>query len=266
MTDYDSNHIKPEVIMTSIFNSLFKRQRQPLFFATDIHCHILPGIDDGAPDADYGAELVMRMSAWGLSRIIATPHVVGEVYENTPESISAALTRLQESMHAKGIPTTVQSAAEHRLDDLFSRNIIADTLISHPGKHVLIENSFMQEARDIDSIVIRLTNRGYIPIMAHPERFVYYHSANLKRYFELHRLGVRFQVNLLSIAGRYGSEPRHVAERLIEAGIVDFFGTDVHRHEHCDAIEAFLSSRNYDKLLNAIKKRPFLNDTAFNVS
>lgn len=266
MTDYDSNHIKPEVIMTSIFNSLFKRQRQPLFFATDIHCHILPGIDDGAPDADYGAELVMRMSAWGLSRIIATPHVVGEVYENTPESISAALTRLQESMHAKGIPTTVQSAAEHRLDDLFSRNIIADTLISHPGKHVLIENSFMQEARDIDSIVIRLTNRGYIPVMAHPERFVYYHSANLKRYFELHRLGVRFQVNLLSIAGRYGSEPRHVAERLIEAGIVDFFGTDVHRHEHCDAIEAFLSSRNYDKLLNAIKKRPCLNDTAFNVS
>ena len=266
MTDYDSNHIKPEVIMTSIFNSLFKRQRQPLFFATDIHCHILPGIDDGAPDADYGAELVMRMSAWGLSRIIATPHIVGEVYENTPESISAALTRLQESMHAKGIPTTVQSAAEHRLDDLFSRNIIADTLISHPGKHVLIENSFMQEARDIDSIVIRLTNRGYIPIMAHPERFVYYHSANLKRYFELHRLGVRFQVNLLSIAGRYGSEPRHVAERLIEAGIVDFFGTDVHRHEHCDAIEAFLSSRNYDKLLNAIKKRPCLNDTAFNVS
>lgn len=266
MTDYDSNHIKPEVIMTSIFNSLFKRQRQPLFFATDIHCHILPGIDDGAPDADYGAELVMRMSAWGLSRIIATPHVVGEVYENTPESISAALTRLQESMHAKGIPTTVQSAAEHRLDDLFSRNIIADTLISHPGKHVLIENSFMQEARDIDSIVIRLTNRGYIPIMAHPERFVYYHSANLKRYFELHRLGVRFQVNLLSIAGRYGSEPRHVAERLIEAGIVDFFGTDVHRHEHCDAIEAFLSSRNYYKLLNAIKKRPCLNDTAFNVS
>lgn len=252
--------------MTSIFNSLFKRQRQPLFFATDIHCHILPGIDDGAPDADYGAELVMRMSAWGLSRIIATPHVVGEVYENTPESISAALTRLQESMHAKGIPTTVQSAAEHRLDDLFSRNIIADTLISHPGKHVLIENSFMQEARDIDSIVISLTNRGYIPIMAHPERFVYYHSANLKRYFELHRLGVRFQVNLLSIAGRYGSEPRHVAERLIEAGIVDFFGTDVHRHEHCDAIEAFLSSRNYDKLLNAIKKRPCLNDTAFNVS
>lgn len=252
--------------MTSIFNSLFKRQRQPLFFATDIHCHILPGIDDGAPDADYGAELVMRMSAWGLSRIIATPHVVGEVYENTPESISAALTRLQESMHAKGIPTTVQSAAEHRLDDLFSRNIIADTLISHPGKHVLIENSFMQEARDIDSIVIRLTKRGYIPIMAHPERFVYYHSANLKRYFELHRLGVRFQVNLLSIAGRYGSEPRHVAERLIEAGIVDFFGTDVHRHEHCDAIEAFLSSRNYDKLLNAIKKRPCLNDTAFNVS
>ena len=266
MTDYDSNHIKPEVIITSRFNSLFKRQRQPLFFATDIHCHILPGIDDGAPDADYGAELVMRMSAWGLSRIIATPHVVGEVYENTPESISAALTRLQESMHAKGIPTTVQSAAEHRLDDLFSRNIIADTLISHPGKHVLIENSFMQEARDIDSIVIRLTNRGYIPIMAHPERFVYYHSANLKRYFELHRLGVRFQVNLLSIAGRYGSEPRHVAERLIEAGIVDFFGTDVHRHEHCDAIEAFLSSRNYDKLLNAIKKRPCLNDTAFNVS
>lgn len=252
--------------MTSIFNSLFKRQRQPLFFATDIHCHILPGIDDGAPDADYGAELVMRMSAWGLSRIIATPHVVGEVYENTPESISAALTRLQESMHAKGIPTTVQSAAEHRLDDLFSRNIIADTLISHPGKHVLIENSFMQEARDIDSIVIRLTNRGYIPIMAHPERFVYYHSANLKRYFELHQLGVRFQVNLLSIAGRYGSEPRHVAERLIEAGIVDFLGTDVHRHEHCDAIEAFLSSRNYDKLLNAIKKRPCLNDTAFNVS
>ena len=252
--------------MTSIFNSLFKRQRQPLFFATDIHCHILPGIDDGAPDADYGAELVMRMSAWGLSRIIATPHVVGEAYENTPESISAALTRLQESMHAKGIPTTVQSAAEHRLDDLFSRNIIADTLISHPGKHVLIENSFMQEARDIDSIVIRLTNRGYIPIMAHPERFVYYHSANLKRYFVLHRLGVRFQVNLLSIAGRYGSEPRHVAERLIEAGIVDFFGTDVHRHEHCDAIEAFLSSRNYDKLLNAIKKRPCLNDTAFNVS
>lgn len=112
-------------------------------------------------------------------------------------------------MHAKGIPTTVQSAAEHRLDDLFSRNIIADTLISHPGKHVLIENSFMQEARDIDSIVIRLTNRGYIPIMAHPERFVYYHSANLKRYFELHRLGVRLGQPAFNCGAlRFGAKTR----------------------------------------------------------
>lgn len=252
--------------MTSIFNSLFKRQRQPLFFATDIHCHILPGIDDGAPDADYGAELVMRMSAWGLSRIIATPHIVNEVYENTPQSISTAHSRLLDTLNDSGVDTVVEWAAEHRLDDLFNRHLAEGEIVAHPCRHVLIENSFMQEARDIDSIVIRLTNRGYIPIMAHPERFVDYHSANLKRYFELHRLGVRFQVNLLSIAGRYGSEPRHVAERLIEAGIVDFFGTDVHRHEHCDAIEAFLSSRNYDKLLNAIKKRPCLNDTAFNVS
>ncbi len=266
MTDYDINHIKPEVIMTSIFNSLFKRQRQPLFFATDIHCHILPGIDDGTPDADYGAELVMRMSAWGLSRIIATPHVVGEVYENTPESISAALTRLQESMHAKGITTTVQAAAEHRLDDLFSRNLTADNIISHPCRHVLIENSFMQEARDIDNTVILLINRGYTPILAHPERFVYYHSDNLRRYRELHDRGLRFQVNLLSLAGRYGSEPKRTAERLIDAGMVEFFGTDVHRHEHCDAIESYLSSRDYDRLLKAVQKRPCLNDTAFNIS
>lgn len=239
---------------------LFKKKEQPapLLFSTDIHCHIVPGIDDGSPDASTSAELISRMMAWGIRRIIASPHVTMDTFENTPATIAPALKSLKEELTARDIDIDISHSAEYRIDEFFMKQMQEGNIVPLPGNYLLVENSFIQEPWGLDKLLFDLKVKGYRPILAHPERYHYYHGRR-QRYTELHSTGTLFQINLLSLAGYYGSSERSMASWLVENGLVDFIGTDLHNHRHADHIERYLASKDYRRLASSGLR--VLNDT-----
>lgn len=223
-----------------------KKQPVSLWFDTDIHCHIIPGIDDGARNAAMSADLIERMQSWGIRRIIASPHVTQETFENTPQTIAPALDALRNELTNRGNDIKVTNSAEYRIDEFFASQLEAGNIMPYPGNYILIENSFMQEPWNLDQLIFDLQVQGYKPIMAHPERFSYYHGKR-DRYKTLHDAGALFQINILSLCGYYGKQEKQVAEWLIENNLVDFNGTDLHNHRHADSIEAYLTSKDATK-------------------
>ncbi len=241
-----------------MFN-FFKKKSEPiqLCFNTDIHCHVLPGIDDGSPDVDTSIELIQRMQSWGITRIIATPHVTQASFENTPQTMSDALTAVKEKLSAANIDIDITHSAEYRIDELFLSHLNDEIIVPMPNNYLLVENSFIQEPWNLDQLLFDLKVKGYKPILAHPERYMYYYSKK-DRYSAIHATGTKLQLNLLSIAGYYGKEEKRIAMELINNGLVDFIGTDLHNHRHADAIEAYLASKDYRKIKDRL---PLLNDT-----
>lgn len=243
-----------------MFNLFRSKHKEPasLCFSTDIHCHIVPGIDDGAPDAATSADLVERMQSWGISRIIASPHVTQYTFENTPQTIGPALAQLQEELKSRGNDIEVSHAAEYRIDDLFLEHLGKMELMPLPGDFLLIENAFMQEPWNLDQLVFDLQVKGFRPILAHPERYRYYYMKK-NRYQELHNAGLLFQINLLSLAKSYGKEEFKIAEYLIANGLVDFVGTDLHRKSQADTIDSYLRTPDAHKHMDDLRGN-LLND------
>lgn len=246
----------------ALFSFLKKSEPLRLPFKTDIHCHIIPGVDDGSPDVDTSVELVKRMNSWGIERIIATPHITEATFENTPEILDPALEELQEALKARGVDVAVSRASENRIDDFFREQLAAGQITPYPNNYILVENSFIQEPWDLDQFLFDLKIKGYRPILAHPERFHYYFDEHPERYDALHRAGNLFQVNVLSLAGGYSRQEKRVAEKLIEKGYVDFLGTDLHNSRHADIIDAYLTTKDASRHFAALEGRIF-NDKAF---
>lgn len=245
----------------ALFN-IFGRKSAPekLPFTIDMHCHVLPGVDDGSPDAQTSADLVERMRGWGIERIIATPHVTEATFPNTPDILDPALEELHDELKRRSIDVPVIRASENRIDDFFRDQFAAGLITPMPNNYILVENSFIQEPWQLDQFLFDLKIKGYRPILAHPERFVYYFSERPQRYDELHRAGTFFQINVLSLAGGYSKEEKRAAEKLIEKGYVDFIGTDLHNHHHADIIDAYLSSKEARRHFSALQGK-LLNDT-----
>ncbi len=241
-----------------MFN-FFKKKQEPdsLCFNTDIHCHIIPGIDDGSPDASTSIELIERMQGWGIKRIIATPHVTQASFENTPETIGQAYDTLIREISNKDININVHHSAEYRIDELFLSHLADGIITPMPQNYLLVENSFIQEPWNLDQLLFDLKIKGYKPILAHPERYMYYFTKK-ERYNIIHNTGTKFQINLLSLSGYYGKEEKRIATELIEKGLVDFVGTDLHNHKQADAIDAYLSTNEYRKIKNRLL---ILNDS-----
>ena len=240
--------------------SIFKRKStpQPLFFHTDIHCHIIPGIDDGARNLDESLQLVDAMADLGFSRIFASPHITQGTFENTPDTIAGPFRELREALTAKGSPVQLEHWAENRIDDILYQNVAEGKLLSIPGDRVLIENSFMQEPWNLDKLVFDLQVKGYTPILAHPERYSYYRG-RADYLNNLVQAGLSFQVNLLSLAGQYGPNEKKAAETLIERGLVRYLGSDIHRMQHVETIKNYLSSKDYDRHRKLLEGK-ILND------
>lgn len=245
--------------------SFLSKKSEPLSlpFTTDIHCHILPGVDDGSPNVETSVELVRRMKAWGLKRIIATPHVTESTFENTPEILDPALDELTEALETRGIDINLSRASENRIDDYFRGQLEAGQITPYPNNYILVENSFIQEPWELDQFLFDLKIKGYRPILAHPERFHYYFDGRPERYDELHRAGNLFQINILSLAGGYSKNEKRAAEKLIEKGYVDFLGTDLHNSRHADVIDEYLRSKDAHRHFEALSGRIF-NDKVFN--
>jgi len=185
------------------------------------------------------------MQGWGITRIIASPHVTQDSFENTPETLEAPYKSLLQELTSRGNDITVTHSAEYRIDENFLSLVESGTLMPLPDDYLLVENSFIQEPWNLEQILFDIKVKGYHPILAHPERYRYYAESNRQRYAAIHNSGTQFQINLLSLAGYYGKTEKATAEWLIENRMADFIGTDLHNHRHADAIDAYLTSRDY---------------------
>lgn len=228
--------------MWSIFNR--KRQYPDLqWMHVDMHSHILPGIDDGCENVEQSVELLHRLEALGLKKIYFTPHIFQELYPNTAETIGHAYHRLcQEGVEQQ---LAAGYAAEYMVDTAFDRQFTDDprSLLCLPGGYVLIEMSYIEESKQIEKIAFDLQMEGYVPILAHPERYIFYQK-DPKKIERFQDIGCLLQLNLLSLMGYYGRQERQVAKYLLEKGMVSLVGTDVHHKRHVHALEAGIQREN----------------------
>ena len=241
-----------------MFN-LFKKKdnsTEPLAllpFDLDIHSHILPGIDDGAPDIETSLQLIKGLYELGIRKTIATPHIIGDLYRNTPETIGAALDKTKEACVGAGIEIEIRAAAEYMLDDHFMSllNNKAPLLTLH--KNILLtELSYNLFPDNLHEMVFSIITRGYQPVLAHPERYGYFHS-DYDSFARLKDLGFHLQVNLLSLTGYYGKEVAKAAKYILSNGLASLVGTDLHHIRHLHAMQLSANRMIFEKYLGGKK-------------
>lgn len=232
-----------------MFNIFSKKSKQEskLFYCTDVHSHILPGVDHGSQSVDESLDMLKAQLDMGVNRVMCTSHVTAETFENTPESLTAAYNELKQAIEREDLPVEIYVSAEYRIDEYWTKEYEAGHLLPMPGNHILLENSFQQELIGIDDMMFDLQVKGYRPILAHPERYHYYHERR-DRYKTLHSASVKFQVNLLSLAGYFGRGTRERALWLIDNNLCDMLGSDMHNMEHARIIMDYLTSKEWRKL------------------
>ncbi len=219
----------------------------------DIHNHILPGIDDGAKDINESIILIEKLKDLGINQFIPTPHVMRDFYPNTDESIGDAYQNLLEGLSSTNLLSeiTINPAAEYMLDADFETLLQNQELYTLKGKYILVELSYFQPPINLESIIFDIKNRGYIPVLAHPERYSYFHN-KFGYYRKLKDLGCLFQLNLLSLCSHYGKPTENIALKLIEDNAFEFTGTDTHHENHIEKLSKLkLSNPN---VINNLKK------------
>ena len=224
--------------------------------SVDMHSHLIPGIDDGSKSLDESLTMLRSMANLGYSKVITTPHIMSDYYPNNQKNIKEGLEQLAKGIKASDIKIEIEAAAEYFVDDYFLNLLeTEEQLLTFSGKHILIEFSMIGESIDILDVIFKLTSRGYIPILAHPERYPYY--ANRLHLFEsIYQQGCRLQVNLLSLCGHYGKQQQELGWKLIKMDIVDYLGTDAHRIEHLNKISKLSTTRKFQ---NLVQTKSFLN-------
>ncbi|PCI94190.1 MAG: capsular biosynthesis protein [Flavobacteriales bacterium] len=236
----------------SFFSKIFKSEPKldPIslsVFGADIHSHLIPGIDDGSPDMETSVMLVKKFVDFGFKKIVTTPHVMCDYYQNTPDKILSGLDDLREELQKQNVNVDISAAAEYNLDDGLQELIDKKEILTFGDNHVLFELPFMQEPRNLQEIIFNFQMAGYKPILAHPERYTYWYDS-IERYEELKARGVLLQMNLLSLTGHYSPETRKISEKMVDANLIDAVGTDCHRIEHLKAIEHHLDLKHIHKL------------------
>jgi len=226
-------------------------------FGVDIHSHLIPGIDDGSKSLDESINLAKGFVGMGYRKIVTTPHIMSDFYRNTPEVILSGLSVLQEALVSEQIPLTVEAAAEYYIDFEFSKKIAREPLLTFGDKYVLVECSFVEPPKNIKEVIFELQTNGYKPILAHPERYPYWHR-DKEMLFDLKNRDVLFQVNLLSLVGMYSLQVMQIAEYLLENNMVEWLATDLH---NANQLAMLRSMQLKESVLKQINDSSFLNNT-----
>jgi len=222
-----------------------------------MHSHLVPGIDDGAKTVDKSVAYIKELKNLGFKKIITTPHIMGEHYPNTPEIIQRGLAKLKNALTEVEIEIEISAAAEYFVDDYFVDLLNQEKpLLTLPDNHLLIEFSTFAPPSNFQEVLFRLNTLGYKPILAHPERYVYY-AEKFNFFHETKAKGCALQVNLLSLIGHYGGLQKKLAHRLMKEKLIDFAGTDLHNGGHIEVLKKLIQNRQMQSYL---RNYPFLNN------
>lgn len=197
----------------------------------DIHSHLLPRIDDGAESINDTIKLISELEKIGFSKFITTPHVIKDIWENSLTDINHKYNSTITELKKQNIITSLNIAAEYMLDDSFMKLFQNEKLLVLKENYVLVEMSYINPPLNLYTILFELQIAGYKPILAHPERYDFYHFS-FDEYKKLRKVGCLFQLNLLSTTGYYGSQVSKTADLLLKNNMIDFVGSDVHHMNH----------------------------------
>ena len=202
-----------------------------------MHSHLLPGIDDGAPDMETSLELIKGMTELGYSKLITTPHIMWDVYKNTTDIILNKLQELKGRLADEQVDIEVQGAAEYFVDEHLGELVEQkQPLLSFGNNFVLVEFSMVSQPFEWKKTLFEMQIHGYQPVIAHPERYSYL-ERNKDFYDELKSAGYLFQLNILSLSGLYGNSVAELARYLTKKGYYDLIGTDLHHVRHLEALK-----------------------------
>lgn len=212
----------------------------------DIHSHILPGIDDGAKNIEESLLLISKLKKLGFSKFIATPHTYPGLYENSNETIISSYNKIKSKV------LNIKVASEYMIGAYLSERLEKKDLLTLDGKSLLTELSFISEPLNLREMIFKIQTNDYVPILAHPERYKFYHN-DFKKYYNLKKLGCKFQINLLSVLGYYGKDVLKITDKLLSKNLVSFAGSDIHNIHQIDYInnpknKVKLSYKNIEKL------------------
>lgn len=219
---------------------------------TEIHCHLLPGVDDGIKSIEDTLEALDLYEKSGVSNIWFTPHIMEDV-PNEPEKLKE---RFNEVCAAYNGNMQLHLAAENMLDALFQQRLESGNLLplGNEQRHLLVETSYFNPPYDFDDLIQSVKSAGFYPILAHPERYMYMEEED---YARLKEEQVLFQLNLPSIAGMYGKTVEKKARMILKKGWYDLCGTDTHRVHQYDylANEAKIDTKILQKLTELLTNK-----------
>jgi protein-tyrosine phosphatase len=240
-----------------MFGLFKKKEKLPLFdgnysgLHTDMHSHLLPGIDDGAPDLDTSIMLIKGMMEMGYKKFITTPHIYPDLYPNTKETILNAHSLLLKRIKEEQLNVDVHAAAEYFMDDMFAERLQKkEELLTIHENWVLVEISFVSPPGDFNENIFNLILNGYQPVLAHPERYKYYYNQP-EVFHRFKDQGCYLQINLLSLLGYYGKSAQETARMLVNEKLVDLIGTDLHHIRHLQAMNNKSLMAEADALLQS---------------
>lgn len=239
-------------LLSNIFNS---HRSIDLSGITDWHCHILPGVDDGVEDMETSLAILADYEAAGMKNVWLTPHIM----EDVPNTTDDLKERFNELLSAYRGNLVIRLASENMIDSLFDEILEANDLLPIGDNHksLLVETSYFNAPLRLNETFEKIKAKGYYPLFAHPERYNYIDS--IKEYKRLKNLGVRFQLNLLSLDGAYGPVAKDKSHELLKLGMYDAFGSDLHRHRQFEYIKKLALNAGLNKQLRKIVATSILN-------
>jgi protein-tyrosine phosphatase len=228
--------------------SFFKRRPKQNFtpVTTDIHSHLLAGLDDGVQSLAAALEVIQVFGEMGYRKLVTTPHVMSDFYRNSASTILPGIRQLKEYIAGK-TEMEVEAAAEYYLDEELIRSVeLKERLLTFGKQYLLFETNFISEPLQLKEFIFKATSSGYKPVLAHPERYQY---MTLEKAEDLKDRGVLFQLNSLSIGGYYSEPVQRMATKLIDQRWVDFLGSDCHTHAQIEILRQVQKARYYQKAL-----------------
>lgn len=225
----------------------------------DIHSHLLPGIDDGAATINDTMNLINGLEEIGFKKFITTPHIMGEIWNNTSSGINEKLASTLSEIKVPNINNRLKAAAEYMMDGEFTELFKKEKLLCLKDNYVLVEMSYLNPPIQLFEILFELQVAGYQPVLAHPERYLFYHEPSLSNYRNLKNVGCLFQLNMLSTTGYYGERVAKTADLLLKNGLIDFVGSDVHHNRHLEFMHKKIVLKNFEYLTPVFQNNLFFD-------
>ncbi len=239
----------PMGFFSNIFGPKLPEAHDLSVLHTDLHSHLIPGIDDGVPTVEESIRMIRGLMEFGYRKFITTPHVLPGMYNNSAASIMPGLELVRQAIKEHHLGVEIEAAGEYYYDEQFEEMAKDAELLTFGGNRILFELPNMHQPPRLRDTVFALTIRGITPVLAHVERYPYLYEKGLGDIEDLVNMGVEMQINIGTFTGAYGPNLLKASYQMIDAGLVTYLGSDLHGEKHLGYIRGAFQSKKFRQML-----------------